>query len=218
LGESSGSTAASSVLANEQSDSATYSNVSLGQPGPLTGSSGTAAGFNGTSSYVDLTQGVPTKALIGDSSFQTISMWFKTSTVNGVLFSYQDDPITMTETGSYVPALYVGADGKLVGLLWCNGCGVPMMSSGSVADGLWHHVVLTGGGNTQSMYLDGGLVASRSGLIQLFNAMGRSTSMWGRGSSVGCGRMNRIRARRAIRGSRSILPGRSLMCPSSTGG
>ena len=50
-----GATAASSVLANEGTDNATYNGVTLGQDaGPLAGSSATAATFNGSSSYVTL--------------------------------------------------------------------------------------------------------------------------------------------------------------------
>jgi hypothetical protein len=43
-----------SVLANEGVYNGTYSNVALGQPGPLPGSTATSGGFNGTSSYMQL--------------------------------------------------------------------------------------------------------------------------------------------------------------------
>ena len=68
LDETSGSgTAADSVLANEGTDNATYSAVTLGQDaGPLAGSSATAATFNGTSSYVTLPQGLVSAAAIPD--------------------------------------------------------------------------------------------------------------------------------------------------------
>ncbi|MEV4442893.1 DUF6531 domain-containing protein, partial [Streptomyces sp. NPDC049577] len=86
LAESSGTTAASAVLARAGGDNATYSNVTLGQPGPLAGSGMTAADFNGSSSYVKL----PNLGLYASSS-QSISLWFKTSsTTAGVLFSYSD--------------------------------------------------------------------------------------------------------------------------------
>ena len=50
LDETSGGTAADSVLANEGADNATYTGMSLGQDtGPLAGSSATAATFNGSS-------------------------------------------------------------------------------------------------------------------------------------------------------------------------
>jgi large repetitive protein len=177
LGESSGTVANSAVLANEGSDSGTYANVALGQPGPLPGSTGTAAGFNGTSSSVLLRPG-----LVSNASYQSVSLWFKTSTANGVLFSYQADPIgTGTTTGSYVPALYIGVDGKLLGKLWTTVWSPPISTPGPVTDGKWHHVVLAGGGNTQAMYLDGTLVGTGSGVIQLYDANGSKNVYVGAG-------------------------------------
>ena len=54
LTEASGTIAHSSVLANEGTDNATYDNVTLGAPGPLAGSTATAASFNGSSSFAAL--------------------------------------------------------------------------------------------------------------------------------------------------------------------
>jgi large repetitive protein len=177
LGESSGTVAASSVLANAGSDNATYANVTLGQPGPLAGSAATAASFNGTSSNVVLRPGLVTNA-----SYQTISLWFKTSTPNGVLFSYQADPIgNGTTAGNYVPALYVGGSGKLYGKFWTQPPSAPVVTDNPVTDGKWHHVVLTGGGNIQTMYLDGAPVRSGSGTIALYNANGANNAYLGAG-------------------------------------
>ncbi len=177
LGEASGATtAASAVLANEGSDNGTYANATLGQPGPLPGSSGTAAGFNGTSSRVALQPGV-----VSNGSYQSVSLWFKTSS-NGILFSYQQDPIGQATTANnYTPALYVGTDGKLYGEFWYSGATSPVVSPQAVNNNQWHHVVLAGGGNTQSLYLDGALVGSRSGLIQMYNANGSQNVYVGAG-------------------------------------
>src|SRR5207249_3723794 len=82
-------TAASAVLANEHTDDATYSNVTLGGAGPLPGSSSTSAVFNGTSSSVRLASN-----LVQDAQNQTISMWFKTTATSQVLFSYQRDAVS----------------------------------------------------------------------------------------------------------------------------
>ena len=177
LGESSGATAASSVLANEGSDNGTYANVSYGQPGPLPGSAGTAVGFNGTSSNVLLQPGV-----VSNASYQTVSLWFKTTTVNGVLFSYQADPIgNGTTPGNYVPALYIGTSGKLYGKFWTQVWSPPVVTAGAVTDGRWHHVVLAGGGNTQAMYLDGALVGTGSGTIALYSSNGAQRAYVGAG-------------------------------------
>ncbi|WP_414169926.1 LamG-like jellyroll fold domain-containing protein [Streptoverticillium reticulum] len=161
LTESSGKTAASAVLARAGADNATYSNVTLGRPGPLAGSSATAADFDGSSSYVKL----PNLGL-GAGSAQSVSLWFKTSTAAaGVLFSASDKALqSSTAKDDALPALYIGNDGKLKGLYWYGTENpAPISTTGSVADGKWHHVVLTGSWTAQQMWLDGGLVGSAPG-------------------------------------------------------
>ena len=177
LGEASGTAAASAVIDNHGTDNGTYANVTLGQPGPLPGSTATATVFNGTTSRVQ----VPSK-LVTNGSYQSISMWFKTTAPNGVLFSYQASAITSaTTTGNYTPALYVGASGKLYGEFWYSGGVNPIASATPVNDGNWHHVVLSASGNTQSLYLDGAFVGSRAGLIQMINAASASNMYVGAG-------------------------------------
>jgi RHS repeat-associated protein len=164
LGESSGTVAHSSMLGNEGADNGTYANVALGQPGPLAGSTATAAGFNGTTSYVQL----PRSLAIGTST-QAISLWFKTSSPNGVLFSYSALPLNNSysyTTGFYTPALYIGTDGKLAGEFWTGNLN-PIRTSTAVDDGNWHQVVLAAGGNSQSLYLDGNLVGSLAGSVSV---------------------------------------------------
>ena len=161
MAETSGTTAASTVLANEGTDDATYSNVQLGQPGPLNGSSATAAGFDGSTSYVQL----PT-SLVSNASSLTVSLWFKTSTAPGVLFSYSDVSVSNPSTsGQYTPSLYVGSDGKLNAEFWYSGGIAPITTASAVDDGHWHHVVLSGAGASQTLYLDGTAVGSLSGSI-----------------------------------------------------
>ncbi|MBM0237169.1 VCBS repeat-containing protein [Micromonospora sp. ATA32] len=161
LNEAAGaSVAASRVLSNAGVDNARYNNVTLGQPAALVGSTATTAGFNGTSSYVQL----PGK-LVSDGQYQSISMWFKTTTPNGVLFSYQADPITnATTAGNYTPSLYIGSDGKLRGEFW-KGSATPITTDVAVTDGAWHHVALAGAGDTQTLYLDGVSKGSLDGTI-----------------------------------------------------
>ncbi len=106
--------------------------------------------------------------LIADSTYVSIGLWFKVASgKNGVLFSYQGGAIGTTPS-TYTPSLYVGTDGKLNAELW-NGSDDPMTSTASVADGKWHYVVLAGGGNTQTLYLDGAKVTSMSGAIDQLN-------------------------------------------------
>ncbi|WP_436521516.1 ricin-type beta-trefoil lectin domain protein [Actinoplanes sp. HUAS TT8] len=115
LTEGSGTTAASSVLENAGVDNGTYSGVTLGQTGPLSGSTATAAGFNGTSSLVK----VPAD-LDGDTSNQAVSLWFNAPAGGGdsVLYGQSWDAAasnTSTTKGAFNPTLYLGSDGYLMG-------------------------------------------------------------------------------------------------------
>ncbi|MEV8097778.1 LamG-like jellyroll fold domain-containing protein [Kitasatospora sp. NPDC085879] len=159
--EASGSTALSSVGLNEGSDNATYSNVTLGQGGPLAGSTATGAGFNGTSSYVELPAG-----LAAGATQLSMSMWFKTtSSTAGVLFSYSTLPISAgSSLAQYTPSIYLDNHGRVNAEFWYSGQVHPIISS-PVNDGNWHQVVLSGAGSTQSLYLDGAKVGTNTGMI-----------------------------------------------------
>jgi len=164
LGDASGSAATSSVLANAGVDAARYSGVTLAQPGPLAGSTATAAGFNGSSSYLQLPSG-----LVADGQYQSVGMWFNTTTPGGVLFSYNADPITKgTSTSDYTPALYIDANGKLRGEFWM-GSASSIQSNTVVTDGKWHHVVLAGAGDSQTLYVDGAAKGTLAGTIRRYN-------------------------------------------------
>ncbi|WP_396447698.1 LamG-like jellyroll fold domain-containing protein [Actinomadura sp.] len=160
LAETSGTTAASAVLIREGTDNGTYTDVTLGQPGPLNPATATAAGFNGTSSKVSLPD-----LNMGVSTTESVSMWFKTSQGPGVLLSYSDVEIKPSnDKGDFTPALYIGTDGKLKGTLWWDGENPnPISTSGSVADGAWHHVVLSGSPTGQTMWLDGAVAGTGPG-------------------------------------------------------
>ena len=157
LNETSGTTAASSVLANEGTDNGTYAGVSQNvQPGPLAGSPSSvgAAGFD--YSYVQLPG-----SLANEAGSMSVSLWFNTTTANGVLFSQSADTIpTWNTTNPYSPVLYIGASGKLHGGF--AGTGTPLVSSAAVNNGNWHNVVLTSNGAQEVLYLDGNQVGSKS--------------------------------------------------------
>ena len=106
-----------------------------------------------------------------EGSYESIGMWFKTSTPSGVLFSYQKDALSpgATTTASYVPALYIGSDGKLYGELGTVNIAGAMSSPGVVTDGQWHHVVLAGNGGSQQLYLDGVQIGNLTGAINLYS-------------------------------------------------
>ncbi|WP_034594505.1 LamG domain-containing protein, partial [Hamadaea tsunoensis] len=130
-----------------------YNAVTLGQAGPF--ADATAGAFNGTSSFVQLPAAdMPTT---GPAS---VSVWFKMpsgSTAGGVLYGYQGMPMSDVDGTAawWTPALYVGIDGKLRGGFWTGATANVITSAASVADGKWHHAVLSAGTGTQTLYLDG---------------------------------------------------------------
>lgn len=140
---------------------ATYSEVTLGTPATLFPDT-TVASFNGTSSYLQL----PARDVVTTGP-NSVSLWFRMpagSGTGGVLYSYQSHPVTDAASTNFNPALYVGTDGRLRGEFWTGGIS-PMVSGGVVNDGRWHHVALTAATGTQSMYVDGVKVATKTGTI-----------------------------------------------------
>jgi hypothetical protein len=133
-------------------------------PGTLVGNVGFAAGKVGlgfsvaNDSYVALPNNLfpyPTSGT-GNSPF-SFETWFAT-TASGVILGQQDTTPFNTPSG-YVPALYVGTDGKLyVALFWS---GFAQITTATVNDGLFHHVAVTYDGTTQNLYLDGTLIGSK---------------------------------------------------------
>jgi RHS repeat-associated protein len=153
LGDSGGTVANDEVDVNLGTENGAYTNVTLGQPGPIAGSTATAAGFDGTDSSL-----APPPDLLTDSTDVSVELWFKAAnaSASGVLFSYQADELSNASGNSdnHDPALYIGSNGKLYGELW-NGSIDPMISASTVTDGQWHYAILTGNGSSQSLYLDG---------------------------------------------------------------
>ncbi|PWR06186.1 hypothetical protein DKT68_23235 [Micromonospora acroterricola] len=177
LGESEGTGAASDVAINLGKDAGTYrNNVTLGQAGVVEGTSGTAAGFNGTSAYLELPKG-----LVKKSRDASVELWFKIglTQTGGPLVGYQDKAVGTAAT-SGVPLLYTGTDGKLRGQ-FATGTIAPITSATTVNDNKWHHVVLSAMANTQTMYLDGVKVGDLTGQtiehsLLTFNQVGAASA------------------------------------------
>ncbi|WP_178380012.1 DNRLRE domain-containing protein [Cryptosporangium aurantiacum] len=159
LGESSGDPAVSTLSTRLNTDNGHYSGVTLGVPGALTGTGDTAVRVTGGQSHVRL----PDRALTRHGAYLAVELWFRTAS-GGVLVGHQGGGRLPATGANAVPALYVGTDGKLRGQ-FATGSTSPITSSGTVTDNQWHHVVLSGGGNTQSLYLDGKLVGTLAGTI-----------------------------------------------------
>ncbi|HEX6682161.1 MAG TPA: RHS repeat-associated core domain-containing protein, partial [Candidatus Limnocylindrales bacterium] len=158
LGEAQGAAAGSEVAVNLGKDAATYANVTLGAAGALTGTQNAAASFNGTSSTVALPKGALKK-----SRDTAIELWFKSAATGGggPLLGYQDKELGAA-SGTGVPLLYVGTDGKLRGQ-FAGSTIAPLASTTTVNDGRWHHTVLSAMGGVQTLWLDGARVAERTG-------------------------------------------------------
>jgi RHS repeat-associated protein len=165
LDETSGTSAAGSVLANESADNATYTNVSLNATrSPLAGepSSVGAVSFDGTNAYARIPA-----SLGDDGAVMSVSLWFDTGSANDVLLSQSADPITdSSSTNPYTPILYVGADGKL--RAGFAGTGTPLSSTSAVDNSTWHNVVLTSTGSQETLWIDDSQVASTSVTVTPF--------------------------------------------------
>jgi len=118
----------------------------------------TVSQFDGSSSYVAPPAGIiPTTA-----TGAYISIWFKTTTPNGVLASVQADALSSGSTtpDDYNPVLYVGTDGILHAEWFPAGL---LSSKAVVDDGLWHNAVLMATGDTETLTLDGVLQGTATG-------------------------------------------------------
>src|SRR5262249_20838418 len=84
-------------------------------------------------------------------SFET---WFKTTT-GGVILGQQGG-------SGYVPAVYVGTDGRLRAQMFWKGAADPIASAGPVNDGQFHHVAVTYDGSSLTAYLDGSPIGTKA--------------------------------------------------------
>ncbi|MEU2263648.1 LamG-like jellyroll fold domain-containing protein [Streptomyces sp. NPDC019645] len=174
LGEQDGSTGASQTPSRTGLNDAAYHDILLGQAGVLDGTSDKAAGFDGADSYAEIPENT-----LRTSTFLTLELWFKT-TAPGVLLGFQGGDLHEGQP-EYASPLAIGTDGKLRGQFEITGQPVtPLVSSKTVTDGAWHHVVLSGAGTTQTLYLDGAAVGSLTGPIDHY---GKANAYLGAGWS-----------------------------------
>ncbi len=159
LGEAEGAVARSEAPSRSGLNNAEYSDATLGSEGALAGTPDTAASFDGVDGNVVLPDNT-----VHASSFLTVELWFKTAGP-GVLFSYEDERIEDGKPAWWTPALYVGTDGKLRGQFWREGGKGPITSTSAVNDNAWHHVVLSGAGTNQALFLDGARIGTLAGAI-----------------------------------------------------
>ncbi|WP_405535087.1 DNRLRE domain-containing protein [Streptomyces sp. NBC_00075] len=159
FGEADGAAARSEAPSRSGLNNAEYSDATLGAEGALAGTPDTAASFDGVDGNVILPDNT-----VHASSFLTVELWFRTAGP-GVLFSYEDERIEDGKPTWWTPALYVGTDGKLRGQFWREGGKGPITSTSAVNDNTWHHVVLSGAGTNQALFLDGTRIGTLAGAI-----------------------------------------------------
>ncbi|MEV7679883.1 LamG-like jellyroll fold domain-containing protein [Streptomyces sp. NPDC088341] len=159
LGEDEGPAGASQTPSASGGNEALFRDVLLARPGALTGTTDRAMGFDGTDSVVELPEDT-----LRTSTFLSVELWFKTSG-SGVLLGFQDGRLDEGKPDDWNPVLVVDGAGKLRGEFLAGPTATPITTSVSVADDTWHHVVLTGAGTTQTLYLDGAVVGTLVGPI-----------------------------------------------------
>ena len=166
------------VYANIGEGLASYNNLTPDTTGPTTKYSDSTAMGAVFQSADDSSVGLPS-GLILNTTYVSVGLWFKTTT-SGPLFCEQNATMLATPTAATC-SLYVGTDGKLHGQWYTSTTSATIASSSTVTDGQWHYVVLSGNGNTQTMYLDGSQVGSPlsgtvSNLAQTYEYIGAGYS------------------------------------------
>jgi|GEM_PF-1647902 len=122
---------------------------------------GQAFKLDGTNGYVRLPDNLfpfPPGAPAGTPfSFET---WFSTTNNGGVILG-QESGTPFVSASGWVPAIYVGTDGKLYAQTFWGGSINQLVSTTTVNNGAFHHVAITYDGSTEAAYLDGQLLGSR---------------------------------------------------------
>jgi hypothetical protein len=128
------------------------------------GKVGNAFSFNGTDGYVKLPDNfIPYPTAGTRNAPFSFTAWFKT-TAGGVLFGQQSGPAFGGAPSGYVPAVYVGTDGKLWAQMFWTGQVQQAASAAPVNDGQFHFVAVSSDGVTETVYLDDQLIGTISGV------------------------------------------------------
>jgi hypothetical protein len=128
------------------------------------GKVGNAFSFNGTDSYLRLPDNFLAYPTSGTRNASlAFTAWFKTTT-GGVILGQQGGPaLGAGNPNGWVPAVYVGTDGKLWAQMFWTGQVQQVSSPTAVNDGQFHFVAVTTDGQTESVYLDNQLLGTTSG-------------------------------------------------------
>lgn len=109
----------------------------------------------------------------------SIRLWFRTHSA-GVLLACQSRDLRMAST-RWVPLVYVGRSGRLLGQHWTATTTVQATPS-PIDDGAWHHAVLVNDANGQRFFVDGELVGAATSTV---NDDGLASCQVGAGITTG---------------------------------
>lgn len=107
--------------------------------------------FNGSDEYVTLPSNFFNQN--NDDPF-SVSVWFRSAST-GIIFG-QQDTATPDNASGYVPAIYIGTDGKLrTSIYWGGSTSNIQTSTDAVNDNKWRNITVTFASNIQKSYLNG---------------------------------------------------------------
>ncbi|RKR72934.1 beta strand repeat-containing protein [Frondihabitans australicus] len=151
LGDAAGSTsAADSSLTN--TPGVVSGGVTFGQPGAISGTSNTAAAFDGSSGQVASAQS------FNDPEVYTEEAWFKTTTTTGGKIIGFGNAQT-GQSSNYDRHIYMQDNGQLVFGVW-TGSAQTITTPGAYNDGNWHYVAASQSSAGLALYVDGNLVGT----------------------------------------------------------
>ena len=140
----------------------------VGAVGTSTGLVGSGFSFSGSNGYVQLPENLYPFPTVGAPQTPfPFELWFRTSAGGVILGQQACGPFDAC--GAYVPALYVGTDGRLYSQFFYDGSVNPFASAVPVNDGGYHHVAATYDGTNLVQYLDSLLIGSRVFLQQVYS-------------------------------------------------
>jgi len=147
--------------------------------------------LNGTSQYAQLPASAFGSYPTGGSTPTydlTFSAWFKTtgSATGDVILGLDDNTIVPSIPSGYVPAIYVGVDGKVhASMFWHNSVSNQIVSASAYNDGTWHLLTDTYTAGVERLYIDGSFVGSQtqdevgfSSTYAYFLGVGYATTAW----------------------------------------
>jgi hypothetical protein len=134
------------------------------------GKVGNAFNLSGSDGYIKLPDNFIPFPTSGTGHAQlSFTAWFKTLSGGVILGQQGGSPFAATLNG-WVPAVYVGTDGKLWAELFWSGSVQQVHSAAPVNDGQFHFVAIASDGTTQAVYLDGQLLGTASGVQAAFTS------------------------------------------------